>query len=106
MKINKGMLGYFTFGLNAIIDDNKLISIDEATSLIESSELISRLKENYSEYWDWDILEKYSDDIHQLLSDYLQYIESDSYRKFGIKNNGFLIISSVVTQIIVNGDRK
>lgn len=106
MEINKGMLGYFVFGINAIVDDSNSITTDEATTLIENKQLISKLKENYNDYWDWEVLDKYSEDIHQLLNDYLQYIESESYRKFGIKSNGFLIISSVLTQIIVNGDRE
>lgn len=105
MKINKGMLGYFIFGLNAIIDNRQDISTERATELIEKKQLISNLKNNYSQYWDWEVLEKYSNDIHYLLNNYLHYIESDSYRKFGIKNNGFLIISSVLTQSIINGDR-
>ncbi|SDP35575.1 hypothetical protein [Clostridium gasigenes] len=106
MKINDGMIGYFIFGLNAIIDAGESISIAEASELIENNKLIKTLQEKYNKYWDWDVLEKYDDNIHVRLTDYIHYIESDSYRKFGIENNGFLIISSVATQIIVNGDRK
>lgn len=106
MRINEGMIGYFIFGLNAAIDAGKSISTDKATELIEGKELIEDLKNNYNQYWDWEVLDKYSNDLYDLLNDYLHYIESDSYRKFGIKNNGFLIISSVLTQSIVNGDRR
>lgn len=106
MRINEGMIGYFVFGLNSAIDAGESISTDKAMELIEGKELIEDLKKNYNQYWEWEVLDKYSDDLYELLNNYLHYIESDSYRKFGIKNNGFLIISSVLTQSIVNGDRR
>lgn len=105
MEIDNGMISYFIFGLNALIDANEKISIVTATELIENNKLIETLQNKYYKYWDWDVLEKYEDDLHELLNSYINYIESDNYRKYGVKNNGFVIISSVATQIIVNKER-
>lgn len=106
MEINSGMLGYFIFGLNALIDADESISIAVVAEWIENNKLIKNLQSKYYKYWDWDVLEKYSDDLHELLNKYINYIESDSYSKFGVKNNGFVITSSVATQMLVNKERK
>lgn len=105
MKINNGMIGYFVFGINSIVDAGEKISIETATDWVENKIIINQLKDKYSSYWDWDVMEKYADDVCELMNNYIQYIESDSYRKFGITNNGFIIISSVATQIIINKER-
>lgn len=103
MGISKGMLGYFTFGINAVIDAGEKIDLAKAYDLVESSTLIKYLNDNYAQYWEWDILrDKYENEICDLLFQYQQYIEEDSYRKFGIKNNGFVILSSIVTQILID----
>ncbi|MCB2299898.1 hypothetical protein [Clostridium tagluense] len=103
MEVSKDMLGYFIFGLNAVSDAGEKIDLAKAYDLVESSTLLKYLNDNYDQYWEWDILQdKYEDEICNLLFKYQQYIEEDSYRKFGIKNNGFIILSSIVTQILID----
>ncbi|MDS0526193.1 hypothetical protein NNC19_10920 [Clostridium sp. SHJSY1] len=102
MNITKGMLAYFIFGLNAVVDSGEVISTSEVNKFVENKTLISWLDSNYKDYWDWTpFVDRYEEAIYNILNNYEIYLDEDSYRKFGIKNNGFLILSSVITQYLI-----
>lgn len=96
------MLAYFIYGLNALTDAGNSITIKQAYDLIEKKNLIRYLNENYKlQYWDFTVLVKYEENLSTELLKYDQILHDDYYRKYGVKNNGFLLLSSLVADILL-----
>lgn len=102
MEIKKRMIGYFVYGLNALVDNGENITFEKAYKLVENKQLISYIYEKYgNEFWEFHCLLKYEEDLCSKLFNYGHYIDEDHYRKFGIDNNGFIILSSVATLLVL-----
>ena len=100
-EIGRPMLCYFVQGLNTLADNGLAVAQKDMLKLVENKTLIQYLHDSYQQkYWEWQCLLKYQDDICSKLLDYYNLLDDDSYRKLGLKNNGYLMISSVMMEIL------
>ncbi|KAF6565456.1 hypothetical protein G9G63_09880 [Paenibacillus sp. EKM202P] len=103
MKINKHMIAFFIYGLNTLIDNGENINKTDMLKLIESKDIISYINRTFKlKYWDFTALIKYEDDLSDRLMEYYPYLSNDSYSKFGVENNGYIILNSIATGLLLD----
>lgn len=89
--------------INSIVDSGATISLEEMEDLIENENVIQFLKENFpteSQFITSDYEEQL--EICKNLKEYVNLFEkSTARRKYGIENNGYLMLSSALIEVYI-----
>lgn len=89
--------------INSIVDSGATISLEEIRDVIENGNIIQFLRENFpgeSELITSDYEEQL--EICKSLKEVINLFgKSDARRKFGIENNGYLMLSSALIEVYI-----
>lgn len=90
------------YEINSLVDKGEVIELNEIEKLVENKEILNFLQDKFGIIELYSIKDEYKEKIENALYEHSNYFESyTSRKKFHITNNGYLMLSSALVELIV-----